>query len=181
MAFAIRELGDADDMAPVAALFEDYRRVLLSLDVPIDAFQGFAEEIAHLPGKYSRAMGGALWLALDDDGGAAIGCIAIKVLDADCGLSEVKRLYVTPAARGRGVAKALCATAVDAARAAGCRRLVLDTLKRLSGAVELYAKLGFTPCEAYTHNPMPDVVFMHVLLSDSGATAAASDSSSSSS
>jgi GNAT superfamily N-acetyltransferase len=169
-AFSIVEVGEGDDMAEIAGLFRQYRDVLLGLDVPIDLFQGFGDEIDHLPGKYGRSCGGALWVARDAASGNPLGCIAIKLLDAAVGLSEVKRLYVVPAARGRGVAKVLCLTAVEAARALGYRRLVLDTLHRLRGAAELYGKLGFSACAPYTHNPMPDVVFMHLLLTATDRT-----------
>lgn len=178
----------AADVAVVAGLFEAYRGVLVAHDVPIDTFQGFGAEIAALPGPYAEPRGVMLVAVEPDDAvgssdgcvgadgggpaaggirrwdgsGAALGCVALKPLAATDGTAtcEVKRLYVRPDCRGRGAARALSATVLEYAAAAGYDRVVLDTLHRLEGALPLYTSLGFTPCPAYCYNPMPDVVFM---------------------
>ena len=155
-----------------AALFSSYRETLLSFDVPIDLFQGFAQEIAALPGPYvARARGCILVARL---GGACVGCVALK--DLGGGVGEVKRLFVLPAARRRGVAEALCGAVEAAARDEfGYSSLVLDTLVRLPGALQLYAKLGYALCDAYNANPLEDVRFLRKALSpdDGGGGAGA--------
>jgi len=163
--------GDAAASSPqlqqAAALFAAYRDVLLAHGVPIDDFQSFAAEIAALPGPYARGEKGCILLAALDGGeGAPVGCVAIKDLGA--GVGEVKRLYVAPSARRRGVAEALCAALEDVARNEfGYTALVLDTLDRLPGALALYAKLGFSFCDAYNDNPLHDAKFLRKELARS--------------
>jgi len=57
---------------------------------------------------------------------------------------ELVKLYLLPAARGRGVGKALIQRCLDAARAAGYARVYLETTEELTQAIPLYEKLGFT-------------------------------------
>jgi len=187
-------------VAAIATLFDAYRVALLAHGVPIDSFQGFAGEIASLPGPYAEPDG-AMLIAVDVEGGGGagaavavagaatplpagvpprwdgrgtpVGCIALKPLKAAGGVRtcEAKRLYVRPECRGRGAARALSLAVTEFARAAGYHRMVLDTLHRLEGALPLYASLGFTACEAYCFNPMPDVVFMELWLRPRSASA----------
>ena len=79
-------------------------------------------------------------------GGAAIGCAGVALLP---GLAEVKRMYVRPAARGRGVAEALLARLEATARDAGLTRLCLETGDRQLAAIRVYQRNGFTRCEAF--------------------------------
>ena len=167
-------------LAEAARLFSAYRDVLLAHDVPIDLFQGFAAEIAGLPGPYVRRERGCILLAQLEEGGgggggggggaSAVGCVAVK--DLGEGVGEIKRLFVAPSARRRGVAEALCGAVEAAARdELGYTELVLDTLVRLPGALELYGKLGFTPCAAYNANPLKDVRFLRKELASAAAAA----------
>jgi GNAT superfamily N-acetyltransferase len=76
----------------------------------------------------------------------------------------VKRLYVRPAHRGHGVARALGAAVIEAARAIGYRRLVLDTFERMTEARKLYGAAGFREIPPYYHNPIPGAKFMELVL-----------------
>ena len=130
-----------DALDAVAALFRAYA-AFLSIDL---ARQGFAAELAGLPGDYAPPRG-ALLIARGDDG-MALGCVALRPL-AD-GSGEIKRMYVTDAARGRGVGRALLVAVLDAARAAGYRQVKLDTLAQLTAAQSLYRRFGFVPIAPY--------------------------------
>lgn len=76
-------------------------------------------------------------------GGAAVGCGALRRLDAET--AELKRMYVAPAARGTGLGRRLVAALEAEARALGVRRLVLETGTRQDAALALYAATGFRP------------------------------------
>ncbi|HLY37066.1 MAG TPA: GNAT family N-acetyltransferase [Candidatus Binatia bacterium] len=79
--------------------------------------------------------------------GMPVGCGALRVLDADT--AELKRMYVTPTARGRGLGRRLVAALEAEARAIGVRRLVLETGIRQDAARALYRATGFEPIPLY--------------------------------
>ena len=152
---SIRAAAGPADCAAARALFLEYA-AWLQEDL---CFQGFEEELATLPGKYAPPDG-RLFLACRD--GAPIGCVALRRFDADSG--EVKRLYVKLEDRGHGVAHALTAAVIAAAREIGYRRLVLDTLDRMTAARRLYAAAGFREIPAYYATPICGTRFMALTL-----------------
>ena len=158
--YSIRPAPGAADLVAARALFLEYA-AWLAEDL---CFQGFEEELATLPGKYAPPDG-RLFLACRE--GKPIGCVALRRFDADSG--ELKRLYVQPDHRGHGVARALGAAAIEVARAIGYRRVVLDTLDRMTAARKLYAELGFGEIPAYYPNPIPGAQFMERVLREEGS------------
>lgn len=146
---------DSPRLADVCALFEEYA-ASLSFDL---GFQGFEAELASLPGEYAPPDG-RLLLALA--GGEPVGCVALRRHGAET--AELKRLYVRPAGRGGGAGRTLTAAALDAARAAGYARVVLDTVPGMEAAQALYRTLGFTETEPYRFNPVPGAVFLALSL-----------------
>ena len=76
----------------------------------------------------------------------------------------MKRLYVRAAQRGRGLGRVLAETAVGAARAAGCKRIVLDTLPRCARRRRARA-LGFQPTAPYLEKPTPGALCFELRLS----------------
>lgn len=109
------------------------------LAVPL-CFQGFEQELEKLPGAYVPPKGG-LWLARLT--GEAVGLVALRPLKSDPNLGEMKRLWVDPKARGLGLGRRLTQTVMQAAKVAGYRALVLDTMVRMKEAQALYLDLGF--------------------------------------
>jgi carbonic anhydrase len=144
-----------DLLAEARALFREYAA---SLDVDLD-FQGFGAEVAGLPGAYA-APRGRLWLARE--GARSGGCVALRPLGDDA--CEMKRLYVRPGFRGRGLGRQLAGVAIDAARALGYRCMRLDTLPSMRDALALYRVLGFVEIAPYYPNPVPGAVFMELAL-----------------
>ena len=157
------------DVAKARALFLDYQAWL---DVDL-CFQGFAEELASLPGSYVPLKGG-LWLARVGSGshraleGEVAGVVALRPLAQD-GVCELKRLWVRPGFRGLGLGRRLVETALAAARAAGHRTMLLDTLPQMADARRLYDLLGFRETKPYYHNPVAGVVYMALALHESDA------------
>jgi GNAT superfamily N-acetyltransferase len=91
------------------------------------------------------AVYAALWVAVAD--GDVVGSVALRDL-AD-GALELKRMYLRPEVRGRGLGKRLLATALDHARAAGTHVVRLDTSERMETARHLYEAHGFARVPGY--------------------------------
>ena len=79
--------------------------------------------------------------------GIPVGCGAMRLLDAET--AELKRMYTSPAVRGRGLGRRLVAALEAEARALGARRLVLETGVRQAAALALYRGTGFHPIPFY--------------------------------
>jgi len=118
-------------------------------------FQGFAEEIADLRGFYL-----ALFLARWS--GEAAGCVALRRIDEQT--SEMKRLYVRPAFRGKDLGRALAVRVIDEARSRGFACMRLDTLPTMASAIELYRSLGFVEIAPYRYNLVEGTRYMELTL-----------------
>jgi putative acetyltransferase len=153
----LRQAATPEDCDQARALFREYAD-WLAVDL---CFQGFAEELATLPGAYAPPRGRLLLAGPHD---AAVGCIALRPLalpEAPEGaVGEAKRLYVRPQARGTGLGGRLVTALLTEARTIGYRELKLDTLDWMTGARRLYAHMGFRECSPYYHNPLPGAVYM---------------------
>lgn len=76
----------------------------------------------------------------------------------------MKRLYVAPAGRGRGLGRALAEAVIGHAARAGYREIRLDTLPSMTAAHALYSKLGFETILPYAASPVAGTRFMRRLL-----------------
>ena len=153
----VRPARSPEDLDAVRRLCWAYRDVLLerTADHPalLDyyyAFPTYQKLVDELPGKHVPPDGDIFVAAQDD---MIIGCGMTHRIDADT--CEIKRVYVAPSGRGKGVAQALCTTAMNAARQAGYKRMVLDTMVTLPEAMSLYENMGFTNTMAYHDLPTP--------------------------
>ena len=99
------------------------------------------------PGTPPSAADVSLVLVARDDDGTALGCGALRLLGN--GVAEVKRMYVAPSARGRGVAKAVLAGLEEASRERGWTTLRLETGSRQPEAIGLYSRAGYRPIAAF--------------------------------
>lgn len=151
--FQIIAVRTPDDLAATIALFRAYAA---SLGVDL-AYQDFEAELAAMPGKYAPPTG-ELLLARGADG-APLGCVGLRAIDP-VGCCEMKRLYVSPDARGMGLGRALVEAVLDAAVRLGFHELRLDTLPDMSDAQALYARMGFVRIAPYYDTPIADTVFM---------------------
>jgi GNAT superfamily N-acetyltransferase len=85
------------------------------------------------------AGNGAFLVAYLDD--AAVGCGAVRRLDETT--AEIKRMYVDPSVRGRGIGRALVEALECEARLVGLTTIVLETGTRLASAIKLYETMGY--------------------------------------
>jgi putative acetyltransferase len=157
MTIRITEARWPQDREAVSALLREY---VVSLDEDI-CFQNPDAEIGSLPGKYARP-GGLVLIAREADKPA--GVIAYRMFEP--GVCEMKRLYVPPEFRGRGLARELANELIEDARGRGYRTMLLDTLASMSAARALYRDLGFAPVEPYYDNPLHGVMYMALELGE---------------
>lgn len=149
---AIAEARWPEDRDTVLTLFRAY---IDGLGIDL-SFQGVDEELASLPGKYARPKG--VVLLARSAAAEAIGTVAYRPFGD--GVCEMKRLYIAPEWRKRGAGRLLCDRLLDEARAAGYRRMLLDTGDWLVPALTLYRALGFAEVAPYYHNPLRGTVYM---------------------
>lgn len=119
------------------------------------AFQEIDAELSGLPGEYAPPRG-ALFVAVE--GERHLGMIALRPLDGS--IAEMKRLYVRPEARGRGLARRLIARLCDEGKRLNYTELRLDTLPKMGEAQALYETYGFVDIEPYYETPIAGTRFM---------------------
>jgi len=139
------------DLESVRELFVEYAR---GVDEPC-CFTSFDAEVAALPHGYFA-------LLLAKEGAAAAGCVGLRRLDGRT--AEMKRLYVRSEYRGCGIGRALAEAAIAAARSAGHRRVVLDSLPKMSAAQSLYRLLDFREVAPYLAEPTPGATCFELSL-----------------
>ena len=124
----------------------DARRLIAALDEHLASRYPPAQRFGpNLKPEHVESGRGTFVIARED--GRAVGCGALRRLDETS--SEVKRMYVEPSMRGRGVAKAVLDHLEATARALGSRRLVLETGTLQAEAIGLYRKAGFKVIDCF--------------------------------
>lgn len=151
--------------AETPAQIEDARRLFreyaASLGIDL-CFQDFDAELASLPGAYAPPRG-RLLLAVD--GQQLLGCVALRPQEGNA--CEMKRLFVRPEARGRGMGLSLAQAVIGEARALGFQRMRLDTLPTMADAIRLYRALGFHDIPPYYPNPIEGALYLELALAPS--------------
>ena len=143
-------------MAQARELFLEYAQ---SLGMNL-CFQNFEQELADLPGSYAPPDGRLL---LAEHAVQLAGCVALHKWED--GICEMKRLYLRPAFRGKGLGRLLAEAIIAEARTIGYQRMRLDTIEPImKDAVQMYRRLGFREIEAYRANPIVGAMYMELPL-----------------
>ena len=162
----------AENAVRIEAARELFREYAASLSSDV-CFQGFADELARLPGEYAP-WSGMLLLGLVDD--RLAGCVALRRLEEDAAGShgqlfggsdvcEMKRLYVRPEYRGCGLGHALVDAILKSGAAIGYRAMRLDTIpSEMGAAVAMYRNFGFIEIPPSRRNPIAGAKYMELDL-----------------
>ena len=142
----------ATDDVEVRMLYDAFIR---EADGPLDWEIDIEAEIAAGPPQDLTPPTGVLLLVRVDGEPAGLG--GVRHLDTD--VAEVKSMYLSPAHRGRGLARELLTELERIAREHGCRASRLDTSGYLTGAVRLYRAAGYSEVPDYNANPKADLWF----------------------
>jgi putative acetyltransferase len=150
---------EAETPAQIAQARELFLEYAESLGFSL-CFQSFDQELAGLPGDYAPPAGRLL---LAEYEGKLAGCVALHALEP--GICEMKRLYLRPQFRGKGLGRALADRILAEARHIGYERIRLDTVEPvMKDAVAMYRRLGFREIAPYCKNPMAGALYMELLL-----------------
>jgi len=146
----------APQIAQARELFLEYAQSLgFSL-----CFQNFDQELAELPGDYAPPAGRLLLAEFDAQ---VAGCVALHKLDST--ICEMKRLYLRPQFRGKGLGRLLAEKIIVEARGIGYQRMRLDTVEPvMKDAVAMYRRFGFNEIAPYRPNPNPGVLYLELQL-----------------
>jgi len=145
----------ADDADPAG---EPGAALLEAMTAEIDELyrdrEGSIHEISASSSELSPPSGAFLVLR---DGAQAVGCGGLKRLDAET--CELKRMYLRPDARGRGLSRVLLGALEERARQLGYRRARLDTGDRQPAARRLYETAGYGRIPDYNGNTLARLWF----------------------
>jgi GNAT superfamily N-acetyltransferase len=142
---------------------DDFDRIAeLTVDVYVRgglASPTYAPQLADVTGRAGQSE----LLVVRDPAGRVVGSVAL-VLHGEFGNVIVsdeeaafRMLVVDPAVQGRGIGRLLVISCLDRARAAGKRRVVISTDRRMTTAHRLYERLGFTRLPERDWRPEPDI------------------------
>ena len=155
-------VADYDDLRALLREYGDWAFGLSEISAVAPTYAGFEDELANLPGVYSRPRGRLLIARVD---AAPAGCVALKPHTGD--EAELKRLYVRPHFRAMKIGRRLVTTLLDEARALDYRRVVLDSHRMMTSAHAIYRAAGFLEVDAppgFSADLKPHVVFMQLEL-----------------
>jgi ribosomal protein S18 acetylase RimI-like enzyme len=153
------EAVEPEHLEHARTLFRAYANEFAATIAESLCFQNFEAELAGLPGRYTPPSG-CILLAMDGERPA--GCVALR--DLGHGICEMKRLYIRPEWRGRGIGKQLAEAILHKAREAGYSRMRLDSIAEMESALALYRSLGFVEIAPYWDNPIEEAVYRELDL-----------------
>ena len=160
----IRESVSDTDLEQIKLMFRQYFAWITEDNGINLSYQGVESELDNLPGVFSPPEGCLLIAEIDNN---PVGCVALRSFEP--GICEMKRLFVKPEGRGKGVGKALAKKFITEARKKGYQKMLLDTGDFMVEAQSLYSSLGFRTTDQYYDVPadiLKRTVFMKLSLDD---------------
>lgn len=129
-----------------------------ALGIPYSPMDRHAD-IAAVEQYYMR--NGCFWCLFDKE--VLVGTVALRTIDIDNKVVELKRMFVLPEFQGKGYGRLLLNYAIDYAREHHYNKICLDTRKQFSAAQHLYRSSGFRETEKYNDNEKAELYFELVL------------------
>jgi GNAT superfamily N-acetyltransferase len=131
--------------------------------IELDVKAMLENDMTHID-KYAPPMGCLMLAEMDD---ALVGCACMRNIGQ--GMCDLKRMYVRPAHRGKGIGRALLTAVLDRAGLAGYSRMRLDSVRFMREAHSLYRSAGFREIGPYDASEIPERyrdhwVFMEKML-----------------
>ncbi len=104
---------------------------------------------------------GCFWCLFDNE--VLVGTVAVRLIDINNKVIELKRMFVLPEYQGKGYGRLLLEHAIAYAREQQYHKVCLDTRKQFSAAQHLYRSSGFRETEKYNNNERAELYFELVL------------------
>jgi len=137
--FTIRPIEKKDDVA-IASII---RSVMTEHGAVGDGFSINDPEVNFISQAYCNPQ--SAYFVADEDGEVLGGAGIAPLVGGEAHVCELKKMYILPQARGRGVGQALMTACLESAARIGFRECYLETLANMNAAQALYAKYGFAP------------------------------------
>lgn len=135
----IRPITESDDSLIAEIIRTNLKK--FHLDIPGTVY--FDPELDHLSEYYNMLPDKRCYFIVTGQEGQILGGCGIAEFDGFDNCAELQKLYLTDAAKGKGISKYLVEIVEDFAKKAGYKRLYLETHTNLEIAIHLYEKVGF--------------------------------------
>lgn len=155
------ELKDAPKyLLPLKTLLTHYGNYMFDELNLVAGKETFYKDLIDFPGdKYDHPEGTYILACINDE---LAGCTGIKKFDrSSC---EMKRMFVDPEFRGKGIGRSLCLEVIRIANLMNYKRILLDSNEEMNHAVQLYLSCGFKKIPAYCVNENDNPVYMEYML-----------------
>ena len=135
-----------------------FEKCLSAVGIPYSPMDRHAD-VADVEQYYMR--NGCFWCLFDNE--VLIGTVAVRIIDIDNKVVELKRMFILPECQGKGYGRLLLEYAIDYAREQQYNKICLDTRKQFSVAQHLYRSSGFKETDKYNDNDHAELYFELVL------------------
>ena len=135
-----------------------FEKCLSAVGIPYSPMDRHAD-VADVEQYYMR--NGCFWCLFDNE--VLIGTVAVRIIDIDNKVVELKRMFILPECQGKGYGRLLLEYAINYAREQQYNKIYLDTRKQFSVAQHLYRSSGFKETEKYNDNEHAELYFELVL------------------